>query len=245
MSQRSTPPRPTPGFATTRWSLVVSLREGDDVRSREALEELCRIYWAPVRAYVRRFTGREQDADDLTQGLFADLIERGDLGGARSERGRFRAWLLGCAKHWLLARRREDQAEKRGGGRAPLSLDDPRVEGLTPAAEAEAERRFEEDWALALLADVQERLRREEIVAGRVEAYELLRPRLGGGASSEGTYAELAARLGTTEGALRVATHRLRRRFGELLREAVGDTVADEDAVEEELARLRAALARG
>jgi len=235
------------GFATTRWSLVARAGGADEERARDALAALCEAYWYPVYAYVRRRGRSGEDALDATQGFFTELLERRDLARADARRGRFRSFLLTCAQHYLANQHDRSTAQKRGGGRAPVSLDARDAEEryrFEPAAGDDPERAFERAWARTLLervvGDLGERYARE----GRAELFEALRPTLGAGAEGAG-YREVAERLGVREGALRVAAHRLRRRFAEDLRAAIRDTVAGEDEVDEELRGLFRALAAG
>lgn len=229
-------------FATTRWSLVAAAGEGraSSPECRRALEELCRIYWRPVHAFVRRWTGREDGAEDLTQELFLRLCAGDAFAAADRERGRFRAYLCACTRSFLLSERRRERARKRGDGRAPRSLEDAQG-ALDPAVDEDAARLFERDWALALLEEALGHLAHEYARAGQAELFRELRPTLEP-ELERGFYAQAAERTGLSEGALRVAAHRLRRRFGEALRDAVRETVRDPADVEDELRGLFRAL---
>jgi RNA polymerase sigma-70 factor (ECF subfamily) len=229
-------------FATTRWSLVAAAGAGraSSPEARHAMEELCQLYWKPVHAFVRRWTGREDEAEDLTQELFLRLCAGRRFAAADPERGRFRAYLCACTRSFLLSARRRERAQKRGGGRAARSLEG--ADGaLDPAVDEDAARRFERDWALALLEEVMGRLAHEYARAGQAELFQALRPTLDRDAE-RGFYAQAASRTGLSEGALRVAAHRLRRRFGAALRDAVRETVRDPADVEDELQGLFRAL---
>lgn len=231
------------GFLTTRWSLVVAAAgEGDAARA--SLEELARGYWYPLYAFVRRQGERADDAADLTQAFFLRLLERRDLAVADPERGRFRSFLLASLRHFLANERDARRALKRGGGRAPLSIDwgeaDRRF-GAEPADERDPELLFERGWALATLERALERLRAEYAARGKSEQFERLAPELSPGGRSEGV-AEIAVALDTSEGAVRVALHRLRERFRDALRAEVADTLARPDELDLELAELLRAL---
>jgi len=215
-------------FHTTRWSVV--RRAGrDDPEARVALEELCRQYWTPVRTYVGRFWGDGAEADDLTQAFFADLLERESWRGVDPEKGRFRSWLRACARNYLLNQRRRRRPEDAGD-------DVPE-----PEDPAEPVHEFERAWAHTLLATVMGKLRARYAAEGRGPLFATLRPALAGGETSG---AELGAALGLSEGAARVALHRLRQRFGETLRAEVRQTLEDPGQVEEEIRDLFRVLGR-
>jgi RNA polymerase sigma-70 factor (ECF subfamily) len=242
-------------FHTTRWSVVLraggrSAAAGGAAEgparedAAEALARLAATYWFPLYAYARRRGLDRDDARDHTQGFFALLLERDDIARATPERGRFRSFLLTAFQHYLANEAERARAAKRGGGRAPLSIDardaDSRL-ALEPADPETPEKAFERAWARALLARTIESLRTNYAARGKAELFDALREHLIGGA--EGTpYAELAQRLGHGEGALRVAVHRLRARYRAELRREVADTVADAGDVEDELRRLFDAL---
>jgi RNA polymerase sigma-70 factor (ECF subfamily) len=232
-----------PTFRTTRWSIVVAAA-GDAPASREALATLCATYWYPLYAYARRRGHDANDAADLVQGFFAALLDKGWVADADKERGRFRAFLLTAFQRFAGKERRRDAAAKRGGGRAVLSLDfddgETRLAAEAPA-DADPERAFERRWALTLLARALDRTRREFEDAGRADVFAALAPRLGGDDARPG--AEVAASLGMTENAVRVAAHRLRARHRENVRAEIRDTVADDASVEDEIRRLMAAVA--
>ncbi|MAB80441.1 MAG: RNA polymerase subunit sigma-24 [Planctomycetes bacterium] len=234
-------------FLTTRWSVVLRAGKTDpqgqiQEQAREALERLAESYWFPLYAYVRRRGYDEEAARDLTQGFFVRLIERHDVSSASPERGRFRSFLLTALKNFLVNEEERERALKRGGGRSPVSFDAGEadrkmleaVDGETP------ERTFERTWAQSVLERALERLRRDYDARQKKELFDALKDELGGG---EGTpYAELAARLGFSEGAIKVAVHRMRSRYRGHLRQEVADTVAQAGDVEDELRRLFEAL---
>jgi RNA polymerase sigma-70 factor (ECF subfamily) len=232
-------------FDTTQWTLVLAAGGGDSPTSRDALARLCEIYWYPLYAYVRRRGADAEDARDLTQALFASLLERRSFDGLRQERGRFRAFLLASARHFLANDAVRRRALKRGGP-APalsmLSLED--AEGryrYEPAAPSTPETLFDRRWALTVIDRVLQRLRRDAVGAGGEREFDRLKPCLLGDAPPGG-YQAVAAELDTTEGAVKVAIHRLRRRFQARLRDEIADTVATEADVDEEIRYLIRAL---
>ena len=233
-------------FRTTRWTLVRAAGGAPEKEKRAALESLCSAYWPPVYAFVRRQGASPVLAEDLTQGFFARLLEKDDLRLADPERGRFRSFLLGALRHFLANEHDRQRAAKRGGGRALLSLDSSALQEvedglrLEPAAEATPEREFERAWACAVLARARARLGEEQSQAGKHAQWQALEPFLST-TDERGHGADLAQRLAISENAVRVALHRLRRRFGELVRDEVRETVAPGE-VEDEVDVLRRAL---
>jgi DNA-directed RNA polymerase specialized sigma24 family protein len=232
------------GFALTRWSLVVAAADSRHPDHKKALEDLCGAYWYPVYAFVRRRGFGPDSAQDITQGFFAQLLEKQTLKAADQERGRFRSFLLAALKFYLSHERDRTEAQKRGGGRAPIPIDADTAEGryrLEPADKRTPETLYERRWALSLLDRVLDRLREE--LEGSAQADRSLR--LVGyltGATSAPGYKQLAGELGMSESAVKVAMHRLRGRFRELLREEVAHTVDDPKMVDEELHYLFAAI---
>lgn len=227
-------------FATTHWSVVLAARDAPEREARAALETLCRSYWYPIYAYLRRTGHGPHDAQDLAQGFFARLIADDDLQGVDRRRGRFRSFLLGTLKHFLSDERKRATAVKRGGGRTLLSIDERAAEDryhLEPATAETPETHFDRQWCLAVQARVVERLRSRYEQAGKGALFDALLPCLGG---SHGpvTYAVLGAALGLGEGAVKVAVHRLRKEFGAVLRAEVASTVAAEAEVDEEIRHL-------
>ena len=234
-------------FPTTRWSLVLAAgdTEADRGRARLALEELCAIYWRPVYSFVRaRGKGRE-DAEDLTQGFIASLLERGTFSLADRERGKMRSYLRVALKRFVINQDARSHALKRGGRDAPLSLEvDLLEERLGDVNAIDPERAFEQQWALALLGEVLRSLGEEYAQAGKAEVFAVLRDSLsveGEGAGRE----ELAARLQMTDGAVRVAVFRLRRRYRELLRGAIAATVEAESDIDGEIEYLMGLFSTG
>ena len=229
-------------FRTTHWSIVLSAK-GDSTGAHESLAKLCQTYWYPLYAFVRRQGMSEHDAQDLTQEFFARLLEKGWLDGVERERGRFRSWLLASMKHFLANEWDRANRLKRGGGQTVLSLDAETAEAryaLEPADPVTADRIFERRWALTLLEQVLERLRWEFAAAGKEKLFDEFKAALTGGKMD---YPEIAARLNLNEGAVRVAVHRLRLRYRDLVRAEIAETVATEDEVDAEVQHLFAALA--
>jgi len=247
MSKAQPNPSNAPRFATTHWSVVLAAGRGASPLANEALATLCRTYWYPLYAYVRRLGHQRHDAEDLTQGFFARLLEKGFLGVADRERGRFRSFLLSAFNHFLSKERDRAKARKRGGGKKVLSLDfeaGERRYSLEPAHEMTAERLYERRWALTLLDLVLSRLREEFVEAGKPLFFDHLKVFLTG-ESSPASHRQIAADLDMTEGAVKVAVHRLRRRFRKLLLAEIAQTVADPTETENELQQLFAALRSG
>jgi RNA polymerase sigma factor (sigma-70 family) len=241
------PPAPGPReFATTQWSLVVAAKPGEASRSgaREALEKLCTAYWYPLYAFVRYRGYSPDEAQDLTQSFFARLIETGGFASADPERGRFRSYLLGAMKHFLTNEWHRARARKRGGGVKFLDLDalDPEARyALRPARSPDPDAGFDREWARETIARAMEKLRAESESRGKDELFEGLKGSLTG---EDPPRAEIAARLGMSAGALKVAVHRLRKRYREILRAEIAETVADASEIDVEMRHLVAALRR-
>jgi RNA polymerase sigma-70 factor (ECF subfamily) len=237
-------PKPASGFATTHWSIVLAAGQGASPQAREAFAALCSMYWYPVYAFARRRTGRVDDAQDLTQEFFTRLLEKDSLRFADRERGRFRSFLLTSFKNFLSQQRAQANAQKRGGGQSPIPLDFSSGErrfDLEPADELTPEKIYERRWALTLLERVLGRLRDEHATGGKSDLFDALKSSLTDGGTAEG-YRQIGAKLGMSEGAVKVAAHRFRRRYGEILREEIGQTVSGPDEIEDELRQLFAAI---
>ncbi len=231
-------------FAATRWSVVLVAGRRSSPDSRRALESLCEAYWYPLYAYVRRRVPDVNDAHDLTQAFFAELLAKNYVGAATAERGRFRAFLLTALKHFLSKEWDKAKTQKRGGGKAPISLDFAAADSqyrLEPAGGLTAEQIYDREWAVALLGRILRRLEEESVQAGKSEQFAALKPFLIGDHAGA-TYADVAQRLGVTEAAAKMAAHRLRRRYRELLREEITETVSGPDEVEAEISNLFATL---
>jgi RNA polymerase sigma-70 factor (ECF subfamily) len=233
-------------FASTQWSVVLAARDGDPARAREALAALCGTYWRPLYLYARHCGRSSEDAQDLTQGFFAHLMEKESLRHVDPGLGKFRAFLLASLKNYMTNERRRDSAQKRGGAVNLVSLEDVSgAEALIAVADGSLtpERQYERNWALAVLGRVTAQLEAEFNRAGKARIFEALKPYLTG--DREMRYAEPAAVLRMSEVTVRVAVHRMRGRFRDLLQEEVARTLADPGdagAVEQELRFLLAAL---
>ena len=239
------PPAGPAAFVTTHWSVVLAAGRADTTRARDALAGLCQTYWHPLYAYVRRLGHSPADAQDLTQEFFARLLAKNYLAAADESRGRFRSFLLASLKHFLANEWDKARAQKRGGGEIPIPIDPAAAATgcvFEPADPVTAEKIYERRWALTLLDLVLRRLRQEYAAAGREKLFEELKPTLTEARRSV-RYAEIAIRLGSSEGAVKVAVHRLRQRYREVLRAEIADTVAGPGEVEDELRNLFAALA--
>ena len=224
--------------------MVRAAAGGDETVSRDALATLCRLYWFPLYAHIRRRWHDTEEARDLTQEFFARLLEKDWLQAANPDRGRFRTFLLTSLDHFLANEWDRRRAVKRGGAVISLSLDFAEAErrlALDPAGGTTPEREFERRWALALLDQVLNRLREEYVSPEKAHLLETLQPYLARG-SGNAPYRELALQLGMTEGAVKVAVHRMRQRFGFLLRQEIAQTLATIEDVDDEIRSLFAAL---
>jgi RNA polymerase sigma factor (sigma-70 family) len=232
------------GFATTRWSLVLAAGRGDAPEAGAALTALCEVYWYPLYAYVRRSGHPADEARDLTQAFFARLLEKHYVRAADSERGRFRSFLLTALRRFLTKEWQRARSLKRGGGRRMLSLDFEQGESrfrLEPATDVTAESLYERRWALTMLDQVMARLRDDFERSGKREDFDRLKVFLTGEAAAQ-SYRDVADAMGTTEGAIKVAVHRLRRRFREAVLAEIAQTVAAPEEVDEELRQLFEAI---
>lgn len=252
MKPSSTPKGREPfAFATTQWTQVLAAR-GQSPEAKRALRELCEAYYAPVEAFIRHARGGTDDARDLTHEFFTGILAGHALDNLQRGRGRFRSYLLGAVKHFLSDARDHDRAAKRGGGQSPVSLDAP-----VPKTDSEGNSTtdhqiadpsgfppdafFDRHWALNLLDRVLSTMAREHERAGKTREYEAIKPWLTGDAATLSP-SDAAARLGTTDGAAKVAIHRLRKRFRHLVEAEIAATVADADEVPAELDYLIQAL---
>lgn len=224
-------------FTTTHWTLVLAAAGND---KPEALEKLCRIYWYPLYAYVRRRGQAPHDSQDLTQEFFARLLARNFLQGVAAEKGKFRSFLLAAFNHFLSDEWDKARAQKRGGNQPPLSLDAVTIEEryrLEPTDSVDPTKLFERRWAAALLEQARNRLEAEYVQSGRAELYSQLRL-LEAGERSELSYAQLGAGLGLSESAVKSAVFRMRRRYHELVRDEVAATVSCASEIDEEIRYL-------
>ncbi|MEP4079729.1 RNA polymerase sigma factor [Haloferula sp.] len=241
MSSENPPPT---FFATTRWTLVVDAARGSETAAVDALGELVKTYWQPLYRYARRKGKSKEDAEDLVQGFMMHLIEARSLDSADREKGRFRAFLLACFNHWMTNEWRHATRQKRGGGQSILSFDWESAESglkLDPPDERSPDHHYDREWALALLAKVLDELEATSAAEGSIEQFNHLKPCLTAD-SQKIPYADIAAELGVTEGALRVAVHRLRKRYRNLLTAEITRTLSSPDSVDDEMHALFAAL---
>jgi RNA polymerase sigma factor (sigma-70 family) len=233
-------------FVTTHWSIVLSAAHSDTTQAHDALSKLCQTYWHPLYAYVRRRGSSPEDAEDLTQGFFAALLQRKAVSTVSPEKGRFRSFLLASLNHFLSDQWDKDRAQKRGASKV-ISVDTQGAEAWLnqmPSENLTPEKAFELRWAITLLEQVYQTLEEEQQHQGKRESFEALRGTLAGPGNAA-PYAELGQRLGLNEGAVKVAVHRLRQRYRALLREAIRQTVASETEVDAELRYLLRIVAGG
>jgi RNA polymerase sigma factor (sigma-70 family) len=219
---------PNQRFPTTQWSVVIAAQGTSTPNARQALERLFETYWYPVYAFIRNRSGQAADAEDLTQGFFARLLDLRSLDSVKPESGRFRAFLLASAKHYLSVERARERTQKRGSGAVALPLDFASADSryrLEAGSSVNPEMQFERQWARAAFEMVEEKLRQEFAVAGKAIHFEAFRQYLTAD-EEPASYAEVASGLEMTETAVKAAVHRARRRFGRLLREQIADTVA-------------------
>lgn len=238
-------------FASTRWTLVQDAAdsEASTQAAAQALAELCGIYWRPVFLFLRRQGASQHDAQDLTQGFFADLIGSRSFARACKDKGRFRSFLLGAVKHFSADQRDRECAQKRGGGALPAPLDEVAI------AEAEkhvaknvrwnADRVYDRAWAEALLRQALRRVREECVLAGKAKLFEALKSHLSPFAEETVSYEQIATQLGRAAATLRKDVERLRARYGEILRDEVGATLIDRNELETELRYLCEVLGAG
>jgi RNA polymerase sigma factor (sigma-70 family) len=230
-------------FTTTHWSVVLEA-QAQSPAAQEALEKLCRTYWRPVYGFVRRQGVRPEEAEDLTQGFFAVLLERRDFDAVRKEKGRLRSYLLTSLKHFLASEQRRAMTVKRGKGQRLIPLEElranERVE-MEPADPFSADRLYERRWALTLMEQVLRRLKDEYLTGGNAVLFDSLKQLLPDEPDAQ-SRADIASQLGMTDNALRQAFHRFRHRYQLLLREEISHTVAVASDVEDELRHLIAVL---
>lgn len=231
---------PRQEFRTTLWSVVLAARDSSGQDTHDALETLCRTYWYPLYAYLRRTGHDPHDSQDFTQEFLARLVHRQFLRSVNPEEGKFRSFLLATLKHFLSDERKRARAQKRGGGQPPIPIDEVLaenryiIEGTTPLA---PDQLFDRRWALAALEQAVERLRLEYSNSRRSDLFEGLR-QFQQGEAAEQSYAEAAARLGLTPSAMKSSIHRFRTRHRELLRQVVAETLTNPQDLEEELRYL-------
>ncbi len=233
-------------FATTRWTMVVAAGGEDSPNARQALEFLCRRYWSPLYFYLRRRGYDKSSAEDSVQGFFAHLLEKHGLQSVRPREFRFRSFLLASLKNFVSDEWRRTQTERRGGGKRVLPLEFEQAEtrySLEPSDALSADRLFDRSWAMTVIGRAVESLRGEYAKAGKAELFDQLKSQITIEAEA-GFYRQAADRLGMSEGALRVAVHRLRQRLRELIRDEIAETVTTPEQLEEEIGDLFAAFER-
>jgi len=231
-------------FLTTRWSVVLDAASVRSPRRSAALEDLAHAYWYPLYAFARRSGLASPEAADIVQDHFARILERGDLAGVDPARGRFRNWLVTGLKNRIADRRAHERAEKRGGNVIHVPIEPLAAEArlaADPPDPRPPERLFEREWALAVIERATARLRDEQDHAGKRALFLALLPSLSAHETAP-PHAEVSARLGLSENAVKVALHRMRRRLGELIRDEVGGTLREGEDVEDEIRQLLAAL---
>lgn len=234
---------PSGHFVTTQWNLVLTAGQQGAPEASDALAALCQSYWHPLYVYARRRGKSAEDASDLTQSFFAAVIEKSFLEAADPDRGRFRTFLLTLFQRFLGQEFRREQTQKQGGHLKKVAFNFDAAEQLCSqnSADVAPEVAFEKEWALTLLGHVMDRLSEDYEKRGKSELFQKCRPWLNGNVDGA-SEAKMAKDLGMTEGALRVAIHRLRERFRELLRAEIAETIGPDTTVDEELAHLRQAL---
>ena len=227
-------------FNTTHWSVVLAAGDQTSPHTQAALARLCQTYWFPIYAFVRKRGHSPEEAQDLTQGFFAGLLEKQHLAKAARERGRFRCFLMTSVENFLRNEKERARAQKRGGGRSLISLDEQDAEQrylCTPATESDPAKTFEQRWAATLLNRVLARLKEEFAATGRQELFDGLQEHLWGDSDSM-PFLKLAAQFGMTLANVKVSAHRLRLRYRELLREEIAHTVALPTEIDDEIRHL-------
>jgi RNA polymerase sigma factor (sigma-70 family) len=230
-------------FTTTHWSVVLEA-QGESPAAQEALEKLCRIYWRPIYSFVQRQGVAPEEAEDITQGFFASLFERGSLSAVRKEKGRLRSYLLGALKYFLADEQRRAMAIKRGKGQRLVPLEELRAENrveMEPADPVTAKQIYERRWASTVLERVLSLLKDQYRAAGNTALFDSLKQLLPDEPDAP-SQADIAAHLGMTENAVRQAFHRFRQRYQSLLREEIAHTVATPGDIEDELRHLIAVV---
>lgn len=228
-------------FPNTRWTMVARSSDADDAIRKKALSELCELYWPPVYAFIRSKGNSPHDAEDLAQGFFAQILERDDIAKTDASKGKLRSFLLASVKNFMANEWRKASRQKRGGEQAVLSLNqndaETRFHVPEPSDDTTPDKVYERQWVMTLLAHVLEELGERYKDDGKEALFEALKPTLTPGAPMP-PYAEVAARLEMSESALKVAVHRLKQRYGTLLRETIADTIGPDEDPEEELGHL-------
>ncbi len=227
-------------FATTQWSQVLAAQQGGDTESTQALDALCSAYWYPLYAYVRHQGHDADQARDLTQGYFAELLDKDFLKDVDPAKGRFRSFLLASLRHYLSHERDKATAKKRGGGATTLSFDARDAEArfeIEPTDKLTPEQLFERRWAMTVLERAMNKLERESVASGDEEQFKRFKPYLTGQEPRQ-AYKQVAVDLEISEGAVKTAVYRLRQRYGQSLRAEIADTVADPAEVDAEVRHM-------
>jgi RNA polymerase sigma factor (sigma-70 family) len=230
-------------FPATRWSLIQQVRTAGEDEAGAALDKLCRTYWRPLYAYARWWGAPQEEAPDLVQGFLGSFISRGDLIRSSPEKGRFRAYLLGAFQNHLVSERRREQAAKRGGGRAILSLEDAQSEESWRAqatAEMGPQEAYDRRWAEEVMRQALARVEQDYQRAGSEKIYTVLLPAL---MSHGDDFASMGKRMGVSAGGARSAMHRMRQKLREALRGEIAETVANSEDLEDEMRYLLTLLA--
>ncbi len=231
-------------FATTRWTMVTAAGREDSPDARQALEFLCRKYWSPLYFYLRRRGYDRSQAEDFVQGFFTHLLEKRGLRNVTPQKSKFRSFLLVSLKNFVADEWRRSQTERRGGGKCFLSLEFEQAEtsySLEPADRLSADKLFDRSWALTVIARAMEALQGEYAKAGKGEFFEQVKGYITAEPEA-GSYQQSVVRLEMSEGAVRVAVHRLRRRLREVIRSEIAETVTTGEQLEEEIRDLFAAF---
>ena len=244
MTNDDNQPSPKSSFDTTHWSVVLAAGRESSSNQKAALTELCQLYWYPLYAFARRKVGDAHKAQDLTQAFFAKLLEKNYVASADPERGKFRSFLLTALKGFMANEWDKERAIKRGGGHRIMSIDIEDGEkryALEPVENVTAEKIYQRTWVMTLLDRVLKQLQDEFARDGKADLFDALKSRITPGNQSD-SFEEISETLGMTVGATRVAAHRLRSRYRQLLREAIAQTVVDENEVDDEIRNLFAAF---
>ena len=228
-------------FPNTRWTMVARSTEADDTTRQKALSELCELYWPPIYAFIRSKGNSPHDAEDLAQGFFASVLARQDIGKTDASKGKLRSFFLASVKNYMANEHRKNTRQKRGSGQAVLSLNldeaETRFHVPEPRDDNSPDKVYQQQWVMTLLSHVLENLGTRYEKDGKGELFKALKPALTPGAPMA-PYSELAPTLGLSESALKVAVHRLKQRYGTLLRETIADTLGPDEDPEEELGQL-------
>ncbi len=243
MAIENSPPEGGGVFRTTQWSMVLNAGSHDSIVAAAALEQLCQRYWYPLYACVRRSGYSHEDAADMTQSFFARVVEKKTLMGVEPGVARFRSFLLTALKHFMINEWQSANRLKRGGGKQIVSLDEKADElyRAEPSHDVTPDKLFEKRWALSVVETALGKLRAEFVMAEKPGLFDVLKPALSGEKLNRG-YAEVATDFGLSESAVKVAVHRMRKRFGEVLRAEVVETIRDPSEVDDEVRYLIRAL---